>query len=155
MLVGDEVFAHNKVLRAYRYAVLEVALIFIEGVVLVYILHVGHRARTLVEGFGHILGSLRVTFHSVVALVSLKDGKALLIVVVAAEKVIVVAGRVVQRGELVGLHLVESLGGKPGAELVKIAGICGEGIFVVVLQPVETDILHHSRTGIVVECVRE
>ena len=41
LLVGDVVLAHDKVLGANRHAVLEVAFVFIEGVVLVYVLDVG------------------------------------------------------------------------------------------------------------------
>ena len=52
----------------------------------------------------------RVAFDSIVVLVALKHREALLVVVVAAIEVVVVAGRVVERRELVGMHAVDSIG---------------------------------------------
>ncbi len=44
LFVGYEVLADLEILRTYRDAVLEIALIFVKGVVLVDILHVRHTA---------------------------------------------------------------------------------------------------------------
>ena len=82
-----------------------VALILIERVVLVDILHIGHTACRLIHGIARLLRRKRVTLGAVVVLVAFKDIQSLLIIVVAAIEVVVVAGRVVERRELVFLHL--------------------------------------------------
>ncbi len=48
LLVGNEVFADFKVFRSYRYLVLEVAFVLVQGVVLVDVLYVRKVARRLV-----------------------------------------------------------------------------------------------------------
>ena len=73
LLVGDVVLSHNKIFGANRHLVLEVTLIFVERVVLIYILDIGACASRLIQRIGSILGRKRVAFNSVVTLVTLQN----------------------------------------------------------------------------------
>ena len=56
-------------------------------------------------------------------LVALEHTEALLVVVVAAVEMVIVAGGVVERRELVGVHTVDSIGRELAAQSVEIVGI--------------------------------
>ena len=123
LLVDDVVRSYPHRVGMDGDAILEVALILVERVVLVDVLDIGHTACTLIEGITGILGAERVALGSVVMLVSLKDVESLLIVVVAAEEVVVVATRVVDGRERVFFHARNSIGRKPLPQLLDILAI--------------------------------
>ncbi len=68
---------------------------------------------------------------------------------------IVVAGRVVERREPVGLHALAGLGRQPSAQLFHIAGVSGKFKLVVVGKPVESNVLSPARCSVVVKGVGE
>ena len=153
LLVGDEVLAHHEVFGADGYAVLEVALVFVEGIVLIDILYIGHRARRLIEAerFRSIAWRQRVALHAIVALVAVKDTEALLVVVVAEIEVVVVACGVVERRELVGLLIGEARGRYAAAIVLQIVAVGGEDEFLIGMEAVEADVLREARAGVVVK----
>ncbi len=151
LLVGDEVLAHHEVFGADGYAVLEVALVFVEGIVLIDILYIGHRARRLIEAVGSVFGGEGVALHAIVALVAVKDTEALLVVVVAEIEVVVVACGVVERRELVGLLIGEARGRYAAAIVLQIVAVGGEDEFLIGMEAVEADVLREARAGVVVK----
>ncbi len=102
-----------------------------------------------------VFGRKRVAFHTVVAFVALEYAEVLLVVIVTAEKVVIVARRVVQRREAVGLHAVERCRGEFKAQAVEIGGVGFERELVGVWKSVETYVLRGARAGVVVESVCE
>ena len=56
LFVGDVVAAYNQIFGPNRHLVLEIALVFVEGIVLIYIFHVGGGARRLVQRVAGIFG---------------------------------------------------------------------------------------------------
>ena len=72
LAVGDVVAAYLQVLGTDGYFVLEIAFVLVDGVVLVDVLDVRGRARSLVEGVGGVLGRERVALDTVVAFVTLE-----------------------------------------------------------------------------------
>ena len=155
VLVGDVVLSHFEVFGADGDVVLEIALIFVEGVVVVDILDIGYTAPRLIEAVGGIFGRERVPFHSVVVLVALENRESLLIVVVSAVEVVVVAGGVVERRELVGFHLRDCCGVEFGAQLSHIVGVGGECKLLLGAQSVESEVLFLAGARSVVESVGE
>ena len=153
--VGDVVAAHHEVGRTDGDAILVVALVFVKGIVLVYVLDIGRVARRLVKRVARVFGRKRVAFHSVVAFVALENAEVLLVVIVAAEKVVIVARRVVKRRKAVGLHAIERGRGEFQAQAVEIAGVGFERELVGVGEAVETYVLRGARAGVVIESVCE
>ena len=123
--------------------ILIVALVLVEGEVLVDILHVGSGLVAGVVRLGLVFGLRRVALRVVVELISVEDALLLVVVVGAAEVVVVVAGRVVAPGfddTVVGddaavHHRVEPLLIRPELPLLVIG------------KAVETHILQLSGTG--------
>ncbi len=125
---------------------MEITFVFVKRVVLVDILHVGHASRTLIERVGSFIGRERVPFNSVVAFVTFENRQAFLVIVISAEEVVVVAGRVIERREYVVLHPFDGGGRQFGPEFVEVFAIGRECEFVGIRKSVETYILHCTRT---------
>ena len=89
---------------------MEIAFIFVERVVLIDVL-------------GSVRGGERVPFDTVVAFVALKHTKTLLVVVISSEEMIIVTGRVVERGERIGLHTLYCRRAEFAAQFLKIIRI--------------------------------
>ncbi len=155
LLVGDVVLAYHQVFGTDGNPVLEITLVFVECVVLVDVLHVGSRAAALVQWVGGVFRRQRVAFHAVVAFVAFEDAQPLFVVVVAAVEVVVVAGRVVQRRELVFFHSGHGFGRQALPQAGNIVGIRWKSELVVVGQSVQADVLGHACAGGVVERVGE
>ncbi len=83
--------------------ILVILLIFVERIVLVDVLHVGSRLVGGVIILGLVVGIGRVSLRHVDALVPFEDGFLLLVVVRAAEIVVVIVGRVSPNGVKHGL----------------------------------------------------
>ena len=133
-LVDNEVAAHDQVLGAYAHMILVVALILVERVVLVDVLHIGCGLIRGVVALGAVFAVGRVTLWVVDELVALEDGQLHLVVVGAAEVVVVVVGGVVVDGVVDGwrhlaLHLAEVL----------LVG--AEGALFLIAQAIESHIL--------------
>ena len=121
--------------------VLIVALIFVEGEVLIDVLHVGACLVTGVVALGLVVGCRRVALRIVDALVALHDGAALIVVVTATEVVIVVACRVVAPSLK---HAVVGHDAADGVEPFLVSSVCA---FLLVVQSVEAHVLQRARTA--------
>ena len=133
-LVDNEVAAHDHVLGAYAHMILVVALILVERVVLVDVLHIGRGLIRGVVALGAVFAVRRVSLWVVDALVTFQNGQLHPVVVGAAEVVVVVVGRVVVNRVVDGrahlaLHLVEEL----------LVG--AKGAFLLIAQSVEAHVL--------------
>ena len=153
LLIGDITAAHLERVGVDGNAILEVALILVERVVLVDILHIGHRAGALIETVAGVLGAERVALGAVVVFVTLENRLALSVEVVAAIEVVVVATRVVQRREGVLLH-----GGDGGGRQLRaqFADVIAIGVVLLLhsrREAVETHVLINARAGGVVKGV--
>ncbi len=155
LLVDYVVFAHLEVGRANRHAILEIALILVERVVLVDVFHIGHAARRLVEAVCGVVGRERVAVGAVVVLVAVEDRHLLLVEVIAAVKVVAVARGVVEGRELVLLHGLDRGRGQHLAQPLQEVGIGGIGLLVFGAEAIETHVLLHARAGGVVEGIGE
>ena len=94
-LVDDEVGAHLQVFGTYAHVILIVFLVFVEGEVLVDVLHVGRRLVGSVVALGAAVAVGRVALWVVDKLVSVEYGRLHLVPVAATVVVIVVACRVI------------------------------------------------------------
>ena len=111
--IGDEVLALHHVLRTDAHLVFEIALILVQRVVLVDVLHVGVGLVAGVIALGLLVAVGRVALRHVDALVSLQDVGVALVEVAAAEVVVVVVGGVEVEHHahaVVHRHLVEEGG---------------------------------------------
>ena len=79
----------------------------------------------------------------------------MLVVVVAAVEVVVIAGGVVDKRELVLLQAVESCRRYTAADIVYVCPVGREFKFLIGVKTVETDILSQTGTGIIVERICE
>ena len=95
--------SHDEVLRTYRDMILIVFLVFIEGIVLIDILHIGGGLVGRIVAFAAHVGVGRVTLWVIDTLVALQDRSLHGIIVTSAEIVVIVVGRV-------ALDAVEDLG---------------------------------------------
>ena len=122
-------------------AILIVALILVERIVLVDVLHVGAGLVAAVVAFGLVVGRRRVALRVIDALVAVHDGAPLTVEVGAAEVVVVVAGGVLAPGldERVVLH--------DGADGVEPLAVGAEGALLLVGQTVQSDVLQLSRAA--------
>ena len=123
LFVDDIIFAHLQIFRADRDAILEVALIFIERVVLVDIFHIGHTSCRLIERIGSIGLRKRIALGAIVMLIALKNRLVLLIEIVAAIEVIIVATGVVDGREGVLLHFCDCGIGQDATQRLHIIAI--------------------------------
>ena len=121
--------------------VLEVALILVERVVLVDILHVGACLVRGVVRLRAVVGIGRVTLRVVDTLVAVEDARLCRVEVGASVVVVVVAGRVVAPGrqQRVVLH--------DGTYLVEPLLVGAIGALLVIVQSVKTHILQGAAAG--------
>ena len=140
------VLTNHKIFGTDRHTILKITFIFVERVILVYVLNVGHGTRRLVERIVGILGRKRVAFDSVVTFIAFEHAEALIVVVISTIEMIVVAGRVVKRREAVGLHTLDCGGRQTAAQFFKIILIGRKKKFVGIGQTVESDVLSQSGT---------
>ena len=155
LFVGDIILSNHQILAAQRDMILIVTLILVERIVLVDVLHIRHTARRLVERILFIVVTKRVSLRAVVTLVAFKYRQALLVVVVTAEIMIVVAGRVVERRELVCLHLGYLFRRQHCAQVLKILLISREFKLLLSRQSVQAHILIAASARSVVKSIRQ
>ena len=118
------------------YLVLEVALILVERIVLVDILHVGTRLVRRVVRLRAVVGVGGVALRVVDALIAVEDTGLGIVEVGAAVVVVVVAGRVAAPGlqQRVVLH--------DAAHLTEPVGVSTVCTFLLIGQTVQANVLH-------------
>ena len=145
-LVDDVVAPDDEVLGAYGDVVLEVLLVFVQGVVDIQVLDVGRSLIGCLVALGRVLRVGRVALGHVDALVAVEDALACLVEVAAAIVVVVVACGV-------GIDGVEDLCVDLPLHLLQVLGIGAELAFLFRVQTVQTDVLGPAGSAFVVEGV--
>ena len=154
-LVGDVVLAHYQTVGAERYAVLVIAFILVEGVVLVDVLNIGYTLGRLVVGVVDLLGRTRVALGAVVVFVPVENRGLGIVIVVPAIEMIVVARRVVEGRELVLPHGLDHGRRQFRLQLGQEILVRRESILLVVGQSVKAHILQPPRATGIVEGIGE
>ena len=117
------------------YLVLIVTLVLIKGEVFVYILQVWTCLVTGIITLRTVISIRRVSLRVVDKLISVEDALALVVVVCAAETVIVVTGWVVIP------CLKDTVAGNDSTQFVEPVLICPEAPFLIIVKTIESHIL--------------
>ena len=104
--VGDMVISQAHILWAYADTILVIAFVFVEGIVLIDILHIGRGLIAGIIAFGLTVGIGRIALRHVDSLIAFKDGGLALIVIATTVIVVVVVCGVGMDG---GTHTVIDL----------------------------------------------
>ena len=102
-----------------------------------------------------LIGREGVALDAVVMLIAVEDRGLLAVVVVGAEEVVIIAGRVVHCREGICLHGGDRRGRKFVAQFVEIFFVAGEGELLVVGESVEADILLGTSLRSILEGIRQ
>ena len=108
LLVGHIIHANLQRVRMNGNAILEIAFILVQRVILVDVLDIRSGARRLILAIAGITLRQRVSFSAVIMLVTVIDGAACIVIIIVAIECVVVTGRVVERRERVFLHRCDS-----------------------------------------------
>ena len=127
LLVGHIIHANLQRVRMNGYAILEIAFILVQRVILVDVLDIRSGARRLILAIAGITLRQRVSFSAVIMLVTVIDGAACIVIIIVAIECVVVTGRVVERRERVFLHRCYSRLGQNSTQLTE-EGLVGRMI---------------------------
>ncbi len=150
-LVGDEVGTDHHGRWGQFHAVLVVFFVFVQRVVLIDVLHIGHSCGRCRVTFAAVVGRWRVAFGTAVVLVTVENGAFLRVVVRTAIVVEIVARWVVERREWVGLHFGYHIGWQRVTQAFEVCSVGRKVELVFVAQAVEAHILKSARPRCIVE----
>ena len=118
--------------------VLPVLLALAQSVVGIYILYVGSILPCCLVALGRILTIGRVALWHIDTLVSVQHRYLLTIIIRATEVMIIIIGRVFQQRYA---HGVGQVGQSTSVQFVPECLICSEGLFLLVVQTIQTQVL--------------
>ena len=148
--VGDILAARAQVLGSDGQVVLPVFLAFAQSVVRVDVLNIRSVLPRRFVGLGRVLAVGRVALGHVDALVSVEHRHLVAVVVRTTEVVVVVVGRV---GKQLLAHGIWQVCQGAAVQFVPEVHVCTVGLFLLVVQTVQAQVLLHARTAFVVEGV--
>ena len=132
------VLSEYHILRTDTHLILIVALVFVQRIVLVDILHIGIGLVGRVIAFRLLVVVGGVALRHIDALVTFQNASAPLVVIAATEVVVVIV-----RG-VAGPRLTDTIVDIDGVEEI---GISGKGTLFVVVQTIQTDVLSGTGSG--------
>ena len=128
--------------------VLPVLLALAQGIIGIYILYIGSVLPCCLVAFGRVLTIGRVALWHIDTLVSIQYRYLLTIIIRATEVMIIIVGRVFKQRYA---HGVGQVGQGTGVQFVPECLICSEGLFLLIAQSVQAQVLLGSRTTLIIE----